>query len=231
MLVIIHAMVLCIAGIVIFGILGIFSGKYRRYFKLSMHCLSRQMTLRPCDTNFDQELRAKLSTGLGKKSPALGRFVFRRYKALSWAFVALMVLSIVFMGIGVYNYVLYNNCNGPNSNDFCIFNVFDGTADITKLHPVGTDDDPTLGDISAPVKIVEVGCFSCPFTKAAEPLRKQLLEKYGNNVSFTFRTLPIPTHNLSWEKAEAADCALEQGKYWEYHDILFEKQNEWSAEQ
>ncbi len=232
-------MVFCIVGIVIFGILGIFSAKYRRYFRESLHCLKRQMLLKPCDTKFDMKMKAKIAAAAGKFWPALGRFVFRRFMLLSWVMILMLIFSVASVGIGVYNTVAYGNCNGPDSTDFCLFNpgmtggsghsMHDGIR-TGAIEPVSLDDDPSLGSPDAPVKIVEVGCFRCPYTKKAESLRQQILEKYGGNVSFTFRTLPLPSHKLSWETAEAANCALEQGKYWVYHDKLFEYQKEMSME-
>ncbi len=232
-------MVFCIVGIVIFGILGIFSAKYRRYFRESVHCLKRQLMLKPCDTKFDQEMKARIAAKLGSKNPALARFVYKRFTLLSWIMIAMLIFSIGSIGFGIYNTLAYGNCNGPDSTDFCLFNpgmtgeqghsMHDGLAQ-GEIKPVSADDDPTLGNPGAAVKIVEVGCFRCPYTKNAEELRKQIVEKYGENVSFTFRSLPLPSHKLSWETAEAADCALEQGMYWEYHDKLFEYQKNMSIE-
>lgn len=219
-------MVLCIVGLVIFGILGIFSAKYRRYFRESLHCMRRQLLLKPCDTQFDQELKAKLSASISKKSPALAGFVFKRFALLSWILLILMIASLAMILFGVYNFLAYGNCNGPYSSDFCLFGALQGSFDerVAGIKPVSVDDDPTIGNKDSNVRIVEVGCFSCPYTRDAEQFRSQLLDKYGGNVSFTFRSMPLPSHTLSFERAEAADCALEQDKYWEYHDKLFENQ-------
>jgi protein-disulfide isomerase len=226
-------MVFCLIGLVVFGMLGIFSARYRRYFLESLHCMKRRVTLRPCDTKFDEIIRSKASSKLMKHSEKLGRFVYKRFEVISWLFLAAMIISVVLIGVGVYNFMTYNNCNGPESSDFCILNSF-GSGDmsdkIAKLKPIGADDDPTVGNPNASIKIVEVGCFNCPYTKASESIRVQLLKKYDNNASFTFRTMPLPNHNFSWVTAEAADCALEQGKYWEYHDKLFEYQTDMSLE-
>lgn len=226
-------MVFCVIGLVIFGILGIFSAKYRRYFRESLHCMRRQLMLKACDTQFDLEMKSKISAKISKKSPSAARFVFRRFALLSWILLIIMLVSAAAIVYGFYNFVAYGNCNGPNSNDFCIYNallsgsVEDKTADIK---PLEADYNPTIGGADAPVKIVEVGCFSCPFTKKAEPFRQQILDKYGSNVSFTFRVMPLPHHNFSSETAEAAYCALDQGKYWEYHDKLFEYQSNMSIQ-
>jgi len=226
-------MVFCIIGLVIFGILGLFSAKYRRYFRESLHCMRRQLMLKACDTQFDQEMKSKISAKIGKGSPGLARFVFRRFAMLTWILLIIMLVSAAFIAYGFYSFVVYGNCNGPNSNDFCIYNalltrsVEDKTAAIK---PLEADGNPTIGSLDAPVKIVEVGCFICPFTKKAEIFRQQILNKYGENVSFTFRIMPLPYHNFSSETAEAAYCALDQNMYWEYHDKLFEYQSSMSIQ-
>ena len=56
-------MVFCIVAVVVFGILGIFSAKYRGYFKESLHCIKRTAMLKPCDTEFDQKMKAKITAG------------------------------------------------------------------------------------------------------------------------------------------------------------------------
>lgn len=221
-------MVFCIIGLVIFGILGLFSAKYRRYFRESLHCMRRQLMLKACDTQFDQEMKSKISAKISKRSPGLARFVFRRFAMLTWILLIIMLVSAAFIAYGFYSYVAYGNCNGPNSNDFCIYNALlpGSIADKTlAIKPLGADGNPTIGPSDAPIKIVEVGCFRCPFTKKAEVFRQQILDKYGSNVSFTFRIMPLPYHNFSTETAEAAYCALDQNKYWEYHDKLFEYQD------
>ncbi|MFA4820096.1 MAG: DsbA family protein [Candidatus Aenigmatarchaeota archaeon] len=225
-------MVFCIVGLVIFGILGIFSAKYRRYFRESLHCMRRQLMLKACDTQFDQEMKSKISAKISKKSPSLARFIFRRFVLLSWILLIIMLVSVASLAYGFYNFVAYGNCNGPDSNDFCIYNALLGSVEdkTAAIKPLGPDGNPTIGSSDAPVKIVEVGCFSCPFTKKAETFRKQILDKYGSNVSFTFRIMPLPYHNFSSETAEAAYCALDQNRYWEYHDKLFEYQGNMSIQ-
>lgn len=216
-------MVFCIIGLVIFGILGIFSAKYRTYAKEAWRCLKRQVTLRPCDTEFDKKMRAKLASKF-IRFPKLSKAVYKVFPALSWAMVAMLFVSIYWTGVGLYNTVQYGNCNGPGSHEFCIFNPFESSEmheKVSNMKPVAVSDDPSIGDPNSPVQIVEVGCFKCPYTKNSEIIRQQLMEKYNGNVSFTFKAMALPTHNLSQETAEAALCAREQGKYWEYHDKLF----------
>ena len=92
---------------------------------------------------------------------------------------------------------------------------------------VSQDDDPSLGSESAKVTIIEFSDFSCPFcSKFETQILPQILEKYGDKIKFVFRDFPVHG-NISILAAKAANCAGDQGKYWEYHRILFERQREW----
>ncbi|HLD57771.1 MAG TPA: thioredoxin domain-containing protein [archaeon] len=226
-------MVFCIVAIVVFGILGIFSAKYRTYFKEALRCVARQATLRKCDTDFDNKIKSKIVSKLIGKSPKMAKFVYKRFSAISWVFVVIMFASIGLTVFGVVNAVLYGNCNGEESTELCLLNpgtTGDGGfssigGSITKeLKAPSADDDPRIGGENSSVTIIEFGCLECKYTKKAEETRKALTEKYGNKVKIIFRNFPIPSHPLSREAAEASECADDQGKYWEYHDKMFENQ-------
>jgi protein-disulfide isomerase len=80
------------------------------------------------------------------------------------------------------------------------------------------------GDEKAPVKIVEFSDFQCPFCKAATATMHQLLDEYAGKVRWVFRDYPIANiHPLAPKAHEAARCAAEQEKFWQYHDLLFER--------
>jgi protein-disulfide isomerase len=84
--------------------------------------------------------------------------------------------------------------------------------------------DPTRvrGNPKAPVTIVEFSDFQCPFCKKAQVTLKDLLTKYNGRVKLAYRDFPMRTlHPQSQMAAEAAGCAGQQGKFWEYHDALF----------
>jgi len=101
---------------------------------------------------------------------------------------------------------------------------------ISPPQQVSVDDDPFIGSKDAPVTIIEFSDFQCPFCKRAEPTIKQILETYGDKIRFVYRDFPLTFHQNAQKAAEAAECADEQGKFWEYHDLLFEKQTEWSSD-
>jgi len=98
---------------------------------------------------------------------------------------------------------------------------------------VSVDDDPSVGSEDAPVTIVEFGDFQCPFCRRFfENTLPELKKRYvdSGKVRFVYRDFPIRgMHKYAQKAAEAAECADEQGKFWEYHDLLFERQAAWST--
>ncbi|MBU2634064.1 MAG: DsbA family protein [Nanoarchaeota archaeon] len=90
---------------------------------------------------------------------------------------------------------------------------------------VSVDDDPFIGPEDAPVIIVEFSDFQCPFCSKSVPTVKQILEEYEEEVKIVYRDFPLSFHQNAQKAAEAAECADDQGKFWEYHDVLFENQN------
>lgn len=87
---------------------------------------------------------------------------------------------------------------------------------------VATDGAPILGDAQAPVTLVEFSDFHCPFCKQVQPTLTALLERYPGKVKLVFRDLPLAQlHPQAPRAAEAARCAQDQGKFWDYHDVLF----------
>ena len=77
------------------------------------------------------------------------------------------------------------------------------------------------GPNNAPVTIVEFSDFQCPFCKAVLPTINELMTRYPGKVRWEFRDFPVQIHPGAAKAHEAARCAGEQGKFWEYHDQLF----------
>lgn len=97
---------------------------------------------------------------------------------------------------------------------------------------ISAGDDPVRGSKVAPITIIEFSDFQCPFCARfhAQTL-PLLLENYidSGKVKFVYRDFPIQnSHPNAMPAAVAAECADEQGKYWEYHDMLFENQGQWN---
>lgn len=88
------------------------------------------------------------------------------------------------------------------------------------------DPGRVRGDPKASVLIVEFGDFQCPFSREIEPTLKDILSKYQGQVRLAFRDFPLrDIHPLAETAAAAARCAGQQGKFWEYHDMVFENQS------
>jgi protein-disulfide isomerase len=86
------------------------------------------------------------------------------------------------------------------------------------------------GPNDAPVTIVEFSDFQCPFCKTVVATLKQLLAQYPDRVRWVFRDFPIPgLHPEAPILHEAARCAGDQGKFWPYHDLVFERGAEATA--
>jgi protein-disulfide isomerase len=95
---------------------------------------------------------------------------------------------------------------------------------ITLAPPVADfalGDAPRLGRADAPVKLVEFADYECPYCVKVFPHVVKLHEEFGDQLAIYFKDLPLPMHAQARKAAEAARCAGAQGKFWEYHDLLF----------
>ena len=102
------------------------------------------------------------------------------------------------------------------------------TAQPQEKVEVSADDDPVKGDKNAPVTIIEFSDFQCPFCgKFYKETLPEIDEKYikTGKAKLVYRDYPLGSHEFAQKAAEAAECADEQGKFWQYHDKLFENQD------
>jgi len=97
------------------------------------------------------------------------------------------------------------------------------TIDYNKVHNLPIGSSPINGDKNAPVTIVEFSDFQCPYCSRLQPTLKQVLEAYPKDVKLVFKDFPLSFHKQAKNAAKAARAAGEQGKYWEMHDLIFEK--------
>jgi protein-disulfide isomerase len=79
----------------------------------------------------------------------------------------------------------------------------------------------THGSESAPVVLVEFADYQCPYCQKVNPQIQQLKKEFGDNLTVIYKDFPLPMHHGSEKAAEASRCAGEQGKFWEYHDVLY----------
>lgn len=77
-----------------------------------------------------------------------------------------------------------------------------------------------LGPADALVTIVEFGDYRCRYCREAEPHLAAIRRNYGERIALVFRHFPLATESVSYSAARAAECAAEQGAFWDYHEQL-----------
>lgn len=232
---------ICIIALIVFGILGIFSASHRKIAAEAFDCVFRRVTLRPCTSGLDKRLKAQITGGFLRKTPWLGKQIYKYFEIISWVFLILMLLSIYFTGQAVYNYAMYGNCNGPNSDQFCIFDPFatHDTSNSTVCSATGLYDESVLvlpehikgysiGLESYKHHIIEFGCYSCPYTKKSFEAVRKVLQNHEGEVYFTFVDSPLPIHNFSYKIAEFSQCVniLNKDAYWPLHASIMEHKDD-----
>jgi len=145
------------------------------------------------------------------------------WKAATFVFLGLFVISLLTGGFGIDG-IKAGTTGGVIDNGNVPAPSPSGSIKVS----VG-NDDPILGDRNAPIKIVEFSDFQCPFCEraysgAVTDLENSAYFKNGE-VALVYKHFPLTSiHPYAQKAAEAAECANKQGKFWEYHNTLFENQ-------
>src|SRR4030095_10668494 len=191
-------MVLCIIAFLVFSVMSIFSAKYGPLARKGFECFFRTLTMRPCETGLDEQIKADLVSGLMGHSPGAAKALNRHFTLFSWLFVILSVGSLAYAAFGLYNFYAYGNCDGPTATGACILNDITGDygrfSEPKDLIAPTEFDGIAAGNPNASVKIVEFGCFTCPYTKKAESTMQELLAEYNDSVYYIFKPFPLPHH-------------------------------------
>ena len=242
---------ICIIALIVFAILAVFSARYRPLAAEAFDCVFRRITFRKCKSNLDKRLKSQITGKLMKRSKKAGRFVYKYFEVFSWIFLLLLLFSLVQVGISGYNYAVYGNCNGPDSDGFCIFDPL-GTnqPEVSESGvcavPSGNEttnplqapdfslitDNPKVGSSQAKVTVIEFGCFACPNTAKQQPAVKKIIEHFGTDIQFIYLDFPLPAHDFATEAAIAAHCVFHEDRnlYWQYHFLIFNQQESISDE-
>ena len=105
-----------------------------------------------------------------------------------------------------------------------------GEASRSAAPALTLDDRPTRGSADAKVTIVEFSDFQCPFClrheRDVEPILLDAGGPYAGKLRYVIKSFPLPIHPQARGAAEAAECAKNQGRYWEYHAVLFADQDQ-----
>jgi len=100
-----------------------------------------------------------------------------------------------------------------------------------QIQEISIDDDPFIGSNAAEVVIVDFSDYQCPFCKKFyTKIYPEMKKDYINTgkIKYVFRDYPLTVHKEAIAAAMAANCAGDQGRYWEMHDKLFENQTNWN---
>ncbi len=140
----------------------------------------------------------------------------------------MLLAGIAVIGIGAVGYSVGTSRGGQAVSAPV---ALDGMEDLEKL--VALAQGITKGEESAPITIIEFGDYQCPgcgaFATQVEP-QIDLTFVTPGDAKFVFYDWPITTlHQHAFLAARAARCAGDQGKYWDYHDMLYREQARWSV--
>jgi thiol-disulfide isomerase/thioredoxin len=155
-------MIFCLVAMVVFGVLGIFSAKYRALAKEAFGCFFKTIQLKPCDSKLDQRMKSMLTAKIMDYSPWLARVIYKNFEVLSWIFTILFFASMAYSTYSIYNLVVYGSCS-PGS--FCIFNP---SANIT-----------TSNTCNITGKFIEFYGTECPHCNKMKPIVAQVENETG----------------------------------------------------
>lgn len=141
-----------------------------------------------------------------------------------------LVVALVFLGIGVlFGRLIFGGTNGASLDEATLRSIVSealassgsGSAADAEMVQLA-DDDPIMGAEDAPITIVEFSDFNCGFCgRFANDTLPRLLTEYEGQIRFVYRDMPIIRGQNSVESAIAAECAADQGKFMEFHNLMF----------
>ncbi|MFH1145915.1 MAG: DsbA family protein [bacterium] len=101
---------------------------------------------------------------------------------------------------------------------------------VKTIAPRAYPNDPIRGNSQAPVTIIVFSDYQCPSCKAFDQTVRKLLDVYPDKLRLVWKDFPLSYHTESPRAALAARCAGQQGKYWQYHDSLYDQQDNLAVE-
>ena len=225
----------CIASFVVLSILGIFSASNRALAREALDCVLRRVTFRPCNTGFDQKIKAKILGVVITRSEGAARFLHKYFEAIAWVFIVLMLAATFMFGRGLYFFYTYGNCNGPQQQDaFCIFDPTGATTQVSGAPTCSVDALNGTAKISAegltlanwPASnpgaakdIIMIGSYHCKYTREVYSSIRETAKRYDANLIF----LDYPINEPNDYYARLGYCVNQKdpAKFWELNDRLF----------
>lgn len=151
----------------------------------------------------------------------------------------LLVPLIIFLGLLYFGWLVWGYYKQIKSGDLIV--AENGQFTLLVNSPIESvkkfdqtlikgEDSQQIGNPAAKIQIVEFIDFTCSFSKQAFLVMRELVAKYPERVGLTIRHFPLQddSHQGGLEAAIASVCAAEQGKFWAYHDRLFQNQKKFT---
>lgn len=229
----------CIIAFVVLSIIAIFNASYRELAKEAYDCIFRRITRRPCNTGFKEKIKAKIIGKALNKSPLVAKLLNKHFELFSWILFITTIVSIFWVGKGLFNFYMYGSCNGLNKSGFC---ALDPKGENNKVSTTGgscgvsegDENKVTLKNVNLklfPTKnfdskktLVFIGCYSCDYTRKAYPLIKRLISE--NEVKYVFAHYPVKEETLYLLPINYCTYKQNPDNYWQLNDQLFESNKE-----
>jgi protein-disulfide isomerase len=159
----------------------------------------------------------RVESGKGRKSGV----VKASKKSSSNRAFYLIIGAVAVVGIGSLTYISTRPKDNVNASP------------IDSTLPPVQSSGYVIGSPTAPLEVTEFGDYECPacgrFATITEPdIRKNYVET--GKIRWRFIDFPLQMHKNTWQAARAAACADEQGKFWAFHDLLYQDQDQWNGE-
>ena len=229
----------CIVSFLVLTVIGIFSASYRALAKEAFDCVLRRVTLRPCNTSFQEKMKAQVTGQLLTRSVRAAKLFNKYFEVLAWVLFLSTIASLFWTGKGLYNFYMYGSCNGLNKSGFCALDPTGennktsqaggscalGAGDENKVTLTGVDlSSFATKNIQAQDTVVFIGCFNCDYTRKAYPIIKELLQK--NQVNYIFAHYPVKGETTYILPLGYCAYKFDQTKYWQFVDRLFSSNKE-----
>lgn len=154
-----------------------------------------------------------------------------RYRGWIATIITLLVLG--FLGFFTYRVLYFAEqirsgeitSSYEFTQNFSLSTQLSGAPILDGEYDVVSTDDPSLGIPGAPVTIVEFADFGCPYSRESSFVMRELATLYPEQVHYIYRDFPLTDlHPIAQKASEAGECAQEQGKFWEFHDKMYQNQ-------
>jgi len=133
----------------------------------------------------------------------------RNKRAWTWGIVLLLILLVI-------SFIVSKTGDKVDPASFTDVEIIADSAHVK-------------GNLESEIRLIEYSDFQCPACRAAAPAIEDLVENFGEQFVLEYRNFPLrQIHPNAQIAAQAAEAAAMQGKFWEMHDKLFEKQEEWA---